>query len=48
MHPDGYMLSICSMMGKDMKGFIRVFKINADEPLKRIQIGQFHTEALSY
>lgn len=35
MHPDGYMVSICSMMSMDGKGFIRVYKIDPDEPLKR-------------
>ena len=36
------------MDGMDGKGFIRVYRIDADEPLKRKEIGQFKTEALSY
>jgi hypothetical protein len=35
MHPDGYMISICSMVSMTGKGIIKVFKINPETPLKR-------------
>lgn len=48
MHPDGYMISICSMVSMTGKGLIKVFKMNPETPFKREMIGSFDTASLSY